>query len=95
MAVKCLVPIRRSVLAATVDLDLTASACSPCPADERPTKLCGQLTANGGQGTTYTRHALGTTPGPVSMTYDIHLIPDRDDYFKKGYWWSRPAHWCR
>jgi len=81
---KCLEPTRPPVLAATVVPDLAASACAPCPADERPPKPCGQVTASGGQGTTRTRHALGPTSGLVRITYDMYGIPDRLDCFYKG-----------
>jgi hypothetical protein len=82
--VKCLAPTPRPVLVPTVCPDLAASACAPCPADERPPKPCGVVTASGGQGTTRTRHALGLTPGLVRITYDMYGIPDRLDCFHKG-----------
>ena len=84
MAVKCLEPTRRQPLVATAIPDLAASACAPCPADERPPKPCGQVTASGGQGVTRTRHALGLTLGLVRITYDMYGIPDRLDCFYKG-----------
>ncbi len=84
MAVKCLELTRCQPLVATVIPDLAASACAPCPADERPPKPCGQVTASGGQGVTRTRHALGPTPGLVRITYDMYSIPDRLDCFYKG-----------
>jgi hypothetical protein len=82
--VKCLTPTQRPVLIPTVCPDLTGSVCAPCPADERPPKPCGQVTASGGQGVTRTRHALGLTPGLVRITYDMYSIPDRLDCFYKG-----------
>jgi hypothetical protein len=82
--VKCLEPTRCHPLVATACPDVSASGCVPCPADERPPKPCGQVTASGGQGVTRTRHALGPTPGSVSITYDMYGIPDRLDCFYKG-----------
>lgn len=81
---KCLVPTPRTVLVPTACPDLAASACAPCPADERQPKPCGQVTASGGQGVTRTRHALGPAPGLVRITYDMYSIPDRLDCFYKG-----------
>ena len=40
--------------------------------------------ANGGQGTTKTRHGLGPTAGLVRITQDMYSIPDRLDCFYKG-----------
>ena len=81
---KCLAPTKPPLLVPSVCPDLAASACASCPADERPPKPCGQVTASGGQGTTRTRHALGPTPGLVRITYDMYSIPDRLDCFYKG-----------
>lgn len=81
---KCLEPTRCQPLVATVSPNLAASACAVCPADVRPPKPCGQVTASGGQGTTRTRHALGSSPGQVRITYDMYGIPDRLDCFYKG-----------
>lgn len=81
---RCLKPTRCQPLAATVCPDLVASACAACPADERPPKPCGQVTASGGQGVTRTRHTLGPTPGLVRITYDMYGIPDRLDCFYQG-----------
>jgi len=82
--VKCLESTRCQPIVATAVLDLAASACAPCPADERPPKPCGQVTASGGQGVTRTRHALGLSPGLVRIAYDMYGIPDRLDCFYKG-----------
>jgi hypothetical protein len=82
--VKCLAPTKPQGLVPTVWPDLAASACAPCPADERPPKPCGVVTASGGQGVTRTRHALGLTSGLVRITYDMYGIPDRLDCFYKG-----------
>ncbi|MCK6488133.1 MAG: hypothetical protein L6R48_07370 [Planctomycetes bacterium] len=60
------------------------TTCASCPADERPPKPCGVVTASGGQGVTRTRHALGSTPGLVRITYDMYSIPDRLDCFYQG-----------
>ncbi len=81
---KCLAPTKPPVLVPTACPDLAASTCAPCPADERPPKPCGVVTASGGQGTTRTRHALGLTPGMVQITYDMYGIPDRLDCFYMG-----------
>ena len=81
---KCLEATRCQSLVATIVPDLAASACAPCPADERPPKPCGQVTASGGQGVTRTRHALGPSLGLVRITYDMYGIPDRLDCFYKG-----------
>ncbi len=81
---KCLAPTSRPAFVPTACPDLAASACAPCPADERPPKPCGVVTASGGQGVTRTRHALGLTPGLVSITYNMYGIADRLDCFYKG-----------
>ena len=64
--------------------DLRATTCSPCPLDDRPPQPCGQVTTSGGQGTTKTRHALGTKAGTVQVTYDMYAIPDSFDCYYNG-----------
>jgi hypothetical protein len=82
--VNCLAPTKPPVLVRSACPDLAASVCAPCPVDERPPTPCGQVTASGGQGVTRTRHALGTTPGLVQITYNMYSITDRLDCLYKG-----------
>ncbi len=81
---KCLAPTVCMDVLPSPPPALVLTKCSACPLDERPPKPCGQVTASGGQGTTRTRHALGSTPGLVRITYDMYGIPDRMDCFYQG-----------
>lgn len=81
---RCLVPTTAQVLAITRCPEVVATDCAHCPADERPPRPCGEVTASGGKGTTRTRHALGPVGGQVQITYNMYTIPDRLDCFYQG-----------
>jgi hypothetical protein len=81
---RCLVPTAAQVLAVSRCPTVVPTDCPGCPADERPPRPCGEVTASGGEGTTRTRHALGPAPGVVRITYDMFTIPDRLDCYYMG-----------
>lgn len=81
---RCLKPTTAQVLAITRCPAVVATVCADCPADERPPRPCGEITASGGEGTTRTRHALGPIAGLVQITYEMYAIPDRLDCFYQG-----------
>lgn len=81
---RCLTPTRCPGRLVTIIPGLQVTTCAPCVADARPPRPCGQVTASGGQGVTRTRHALGTRPGLVRITYDMYSISDRLDCYYQG-----------
>lgn len=56
----------------------------PPPRPPRDAKPCSTETRSGGQGRTVTRHYLGPTPGPVTLTWDMHRYPDEIQVLYKG-----------
>lgn len=55
------------------------------PVPQQPNVVqCNAKVESGGQGFTETTHNLGTTPGTVTIDYNMHSVPDRIDVLYNG-----------